>query len=350
MCRQLAGVLACSTFAAVAAGGPIPPEPADAAFPGANGRIFFELDGNGGIWSVKPDGTDARRLTPVPASRTSGFFSDPQTSADGSLVTFSFGAPGAIGLMSPDGTNVRALPQRSPKGKPVEANDHAPSFSPSGKSIVFQRGLEGIYSMRLNGSDVTRLAPGGTDRSDPVYSPSGAHIAYVKSVRGDAEIFTMRSDGTRKRQLTHNEYPDGAPAYSPDGKTIAFHTEFPGGTVIYSMSSNGSPPRLLTNPQSPGERPEFSPDGRLIVFDVRRIAGPFDILTELPPLGLYYVSASGGPAFRLSNDRRIVNAQTANWQALPTREQLERAKRQRQKQRQKEQQEKKEKKEKKKRR
>src|SRR5689334_14377693 len=77
---------------------------AQAAFPGANGKIAFDsdVDGNNEIYVVNPDGTDLTRLTTNPASDT-----DAAWSPDGSKIVFVSDRDGSheIYVMNADGTD-----------------------------------------------------------------------------------------------------------------------------------------------------------------------------------------------------------------------------------------------------
>jgi TolB protein len=85
--------------------------------------------------------------------------------------------------MKADGTHQRRLIS-------LGANFY-PSWSPSGKQIVFAStpdGTEEIYKMKSDGSE-TNLAnyPAGNDYY-PAYSPNGKQIAFVSDRNGNYEI------------------------------------------------------------------------------------------------------------------------------------------------------------------
>ena len=53
--------------------------PVAATFPGANGRIVFENQWKGGVWTMRPDGSDLQRLQPGSA---------PSWSANGRWIVY----------------------------------------------------------------------------------------------------------------------------------------------------------------------------------------------------------------------------------------------------------------------
>jgi len=80
-------------------------------------------------------------------------------------------------------------------------NSANPSFSPDGKRIAFSgRSTESddpwqIYSVRVDGTDLTRLTNGTLDARKPVYSPDGRKIAY--STTDSLVVMSASGSGAR---------------------------------------------------------------------------------------------------------------------------------------------------------
>ncbi len=131
-------------------------------------------------------------------------------------------------------------------------------------------GIEDVYIMNLEGSDLTNLTNRG-DASNPAWSPDGTLIAFVGyGDAGNNEIYVINADGSDQIRLTSNEIyaPDQFPAWSPDGTQIAFTSYRDGNWEVYLMNADGSDPINLTNHDAADGQHgvSWSPDGTQIVF------------------------------------------------------------------------------------
>jgi Tol biopolymer transport system component len=239
------------------------PTQANAAYPGANGRIFFDTGGTDrDIISIAPDGGDRRSVT-------KGI--EVAVSPDGRQIAFVRG--GDLFVASRTGDDPLAITD-------TEVVERTPSFSPSGNKLVFAtdfdssgpgRGEPGhVFTIRTNGSDRTRLTQSDFNDSEPSYSPSGNKIVFVR-VGSDAtsQLYKMDPDGSNRDQLTSGPqgYPAESPTWSPDGDRIAFERFVNGDISIYSIEPDGSD--LIQHTFGDGARnrePSYSPSGRKIVY------------------------------------------------------------------------------------
>jgi Tol biopolymer transport system component len=178
-----------------------------------------------GIWIVPasdPDGVtqaEAQRVTTIPKRALFDF--EPQFSPDGSMIAFtrfkSFERrKSAIHVVATDGSGLQRL-------TPWKLNASHPDWSPDGEMIAFDSGdvpLPGskgdIYVMGADGSARTRLTDNPRAREgkplkldgNPVWSPSGTMIMYVRfharrfvdpeSVPPGGKLIVMNADGSGK--------------------------------------------------------------------------------------------------------------------------------------------------------
>jgi Tol biopolymer transport system component len=160
-------------------------------------------------------------------------------------------------------------------------------WSPDGKTLVFDSNrtdpdpsdanvVNDVFSMRPDGSQVTRLTDSKGLSGEPALSPDGLSIA-IEADRGDpahAEgIYVMEADGGELRRVTAPAagLRDGKPRFSPNGKRLVF-TRYRGQgraekAALFTVRLDGTGVRRLTAYTLHVDDSDWSPDGRRIVFD-----------------------------------------------------------------------------------
>jgi Tol biopolymer transport system component len=186
--------------------------------------------------------------------------------------------------------------------------------------IVFtseREGGFGVFTMRYDGSQVTRVSPEDEKASGAMMSPDGKRIAYTSDRDGDGEIYVMNVDGTGVVQLTDNQDLDSSPAWSPDGRKIAFMSERNKNTDIYVMNADGTDPVRLTDHPGADIYPAWSPDGSRIAFTSHREGNQkfFTVSTAVED----FATSSGLFGLRpLSGDIYVMNVDGSGMEALVT--------------------------------
>jgi len=219
-----------------------------------NGLITFARDGD--IYTMRVDGSDAMLLKKEASN------DDPAWSPNGQFIAFtSYQGVGLqnIYLMAADGSNV--ILQLT-----TEGNNFDPAWSPDGQQIAFKSYRDGkgdIYVMAANGSNVIRLTTNGNNDA-PTWSPDGQKIAFQSKRDGEWNIYVMKSDGSEVSRLTIEEGKN--PAWSPDGQRVAFVSARTGAASIYVMNIDSITAKLLAT-QGYNNNPTWSPDGKRIAFE-----------------------------------------------------------------------------------
>lgn len=299
----------------------------------ANGPIYFRVggaDGGSRIESIEAGGTGRHVVfpedSPVHYDRLS-------FSPDGTRIAFSNFLEGEYGIetANPDGSDIVRLTDG--------VNDSWASWSPDGTKILFSSTrydpsiepcLPGfphehgcptdIYVMDAEGSNVVRLTDDPAPEYQPVWSPDGERIAFARSL-GDPQlshpaIFTMDPDGTDVRQTSSADGgSDFWPSWSPGGSTIVFAAIRREDWGIWAVDADGSNERMILGGTGAGyvDNPVWSPDGTLIAF-VGNLAiddySPDDALYVMRPDGSNVTPIADAPGTGVAGD--------IAWQPIPS--------------------------------
>lgn len=175
-----------------------------------------------------------------------------------------------IYTIKPDGTDLRRLTDAS-------GNDQFPSWSPDAKRIVFSSDRDGqneIYVMNADGTNQQHLAAHSEEDLVPRWSHDGKSIAFY-STRDGKGIFVMNPDGSNVRKIITNEnitfdYGAFRLAWSPDDQMLAYTAGDPGDGLLYLYVINldGTVVQRYSNLRATEWNwfESFSPDKRLQII------------------------------------------------------------------------------------
>ena len=206
-----------------------------------------------------------------------------------------------IYVMRADGSQVTKLTNNP------DINYFGPSWSPSGKQIVFSARLpkpakSDIFIMNADGTGVRQLTTDAANDSSPAWSPNGKQIAFISDRDGnehDLQVYIMRADGSEQRRLVKSATHDYDPQWSPDGKRIVYYAEKGDRKdQVWVVNSDGSNPTLITGGEGHNIFPAWTPDGS-IVFASQR-TGPEENMTA------YTVKVDGSNLRRLSEQQAFL--------------------------------------------
>jgi TolB protein len=266
---------------------PVLAAPAQAAFPGDNGKIVVLTVRHyygGDLATFNPDGTGYQFIYFVGQA---DFFSPyPEWSPNGSKIAFLQYSPDSatydVATVNPDGsgfTFVTNTPGIWEDGVTWSPDGTKLAVSTEAYSLSGPPGPPGIWVLNSDGTGMTQIRTTG---GLPAWSPDGDRIAFVEEgFPNDTEIYTMKPDGTDVVQLTNNSSHDLYPNWSPDGSRLAFASlrdePNPSGCgpcnwEIYTMNPDGSGTTRLTNNPAQDSEPAWSPDGTKIAFSSFRVS------------------------------------------------------------------------------
>jgi Tol biopolymer transport system component len=293
-----------------------------------NGLIAFtaSVNGTSQVFTINPDGTGLTQITDVRGGAGEyGLAWSPDGSgllftavdAGGRDATYKAGADGSHMTLLRAGCRGRCL------------GDDAPSYSPNGKKIVFERAfgpivnnnasVVGIFTMSARGGNATQLTqktkPTSSEDHDPHWSPDGKKIVFVRlNTRAEpanqTAIFLMKANGSDVQQLTPFAVDAANPRWSPDGSRILYDTysdPSPGKSAnLYTMRPDGTHKIQLTRFSGGGIQAfanAWSPDGSQVVF--HEVGGNRS--------ALFVINANGSHPRQLTHLPAAANASHATW-------------------------------------
>jgi Tol biopolymer transport system component len=240
---------------------------ADAAYPGANGKIIFErktdqFATNADPWTVSAGNpASAKKLVKI-REESYNFVYSP----NGKKIAFEASVPSQeIVVMKASGKKPKVITSKVKKciGK------QRPTWSPNGKKIAFSclnsKGFNehDVWSVNVDGSGIRQITNTHSAYS-PAWSPRGDKIAYT--TYGGA-VYTVPAGGGASTLLAE-EAPGGVFGgtyqgvdWSPDGQSLVADSSGDGIYVI--NASTGATSGDLADV---GSDPVFSPDGKKILY------------------------------------------------------------------------------------
>ncbi len=244
-------------------------------------------------WS--PDG--ARILFVSSLGDTSELWSVPVDEGFPTRLTVGAGDGGAaprIPLWSPDGACVSCVSGKSGTDEvwlwpfngdagfqltSLGSRIHSMNWSPGGGSVAVSCNRYGSYDIYLVGvpsGKVVRLTDGPLYAVNPVFTPDGRHILYVRldDRWEDHDILRITPDGEQPQIIVHDtdffDYSYGGtfgyPLVSPDGERALFRSQRSGHINIWTAPVAGGEPEPLAPEEADQDDAVWSPSGRQVAY------------------------------------------------------------------------------------
>ena len=98
---------------------------------------------------------------------------------------------------------------------------HGNAFSPNGEYLVFTSERDGnrnIYTMKVNGAEISQLTTHESSDYEPVFSPDGQSVVFTSERDGNKEIYLIDRESKNLKNLSNSDGDDWNPRFYPDNK------------------------------------------------------------------------------------------------------------------------------------
>ena len=129
-----------------------------------------------------------------------------------------------------------------------------------------------LYLIEIQNPKIHKsLTRGKESSTQPIFSPDGNSMAFVRSINEKSQIFILPLDGGEAQQVTNAKYGASNPAFSIDGKTLFFSSVIGFNDLLSDSLLNSNMEFPLWSLEKPGlknsdflnNKAKASPDGNL---------------------------------------------------------------------------------------
>jgi TolB protein len=242
-------------------------------------EIAFAMSGS--LWKIRPGDTTAYELTSNPT-----YDSSPAWSPDGRFIVYTGEDSNGVNLMLLNVATLESTPLT--RGSDIYAD---PVFSPDGKSIAFVRGIQGARAAR--GANAVNAQEGQRPRGFHVYT-----LPFENGKTGKPTQITAEHSYGRARLYFSEADGHISPSWSPDGKEMLLISNrgIPLGSgaiwrATVEPNAMAKAKMILQEETLYRTQPQWSPDGKRLVYSSHR-GSQFN--------NLYVVPVDGGEPYQMT--------------------------------------------------
>lgn len=200
------------------------------------------------IWRVPLEGGSPRPLTHY----TTDAVRWPSIARNGSLLCYLY--EGDIYTIKPDGTNAHRLTIYAPTDSPVQITEQMvlhdgadeSRLSPDGKTLALV--LKGnIWLVPTTGGDAERLTNNIANNNDLTWAPDGTRIGFISDVGNQPDLYTIDIKTKQITRLTNDMAQESNTNWSPDGVYIAYAKAGPKPGLYVVRARGGEPERMVAS-------------------------------------------------------------------------------------------------------
>lgn len=287
--------------------------------PGVDSRPVWSPDGNhlafvrqaadpaqSGVFVVSVLGGPPRRLLDARQGQITGLAGSPR--GDQLAVGLApDGEASALHLLSLDDRDLRPLTD-PPAGA---AGDRDPVFSPDGRSIAFVRASswqdQDVFRVEIDSGRETRLTSDHASVLGLAWTDDGADVVYASDRRGPRSLWRVSADGGKPEWLPASGSDVLHPATDRSGRRLVFE-QMRCDTNIRRVASAPDALETVIASTRRDQFPQLSPNGQSLAFVSTRGGG-----------SQVYIAAADGSSVRRLTDLDEPQATTLRWSPDSTR-------------------------------
>jgi tricorn protease len=268
---------------------PLPADTSQQFFPlfSGNSKSLFLTTLHGGsntpnIWRVPLDGGEPKQVTHY----TTDAVRSTQIARNGSLLTYLYN--GDIYTVKPDGSDVKRVnivvrsdDRVNRQQKQTLTGGAVTMVSPDGKMVALI--LKGaIWVQSIQGGEARRLTVQDGSYDDITWSPDSTRIAVVSDRNGVTAVYSLNVTTRALVRLSIGDSPVRDTQWSPDGKWVSYTKGGPQAGLYLAPAEGGAPDRrIVTAPVSTASsgivNHTWSPDSRWIAYALTDPISTIDI-------------------------------------------------------------------------
>ncbi len=159
----------------------------------------------------------------------------------------------------------------TPEPTPLPTQDDTPEFLVNSLGVLaYESGSLIHVAEVLVGdegiSELNQLLEQPVRGSHVAWAPDGKSLAYITENEGSSDIYTMKIDGSEMSLILADQPGASDLSWSPDGTQMVFSSDKGGNLQLYLLNLEDSEITQLTNPPGASYGASWSPDGSKLAF------------------------------------------------------------------------------------